>query len=97
MIIALTRTLSSSRKVSRKALILFSASCAMLRALIPSWGAIPAWALLPINFTLFDINPLVSVSTVQHFLPPSTSIMWHCRIISTWSIPPLKRYSCFPP
>ena len=43
-----TRMVSSSRKVSRRALMACRAREAALRALIPRWGAPPAWAALPV-------------------------------------------------
>ena len=44
-----TRTVSASRKVSRLKWMAVKASVAALRALIPRWGAPPAWAPRPMN------------------------------------------------
>ena len=41
------RTVSHSRKVSRRSPTAFSASAAALRAFTPAWGAVAAWAALP--------------------------------------------------
>ena len=88
VMMVLTRILSSSRKVSRRAWMPLRASWAMFRALIPSEGAKPAWAARPMKRTLLPMKPSQSVSRQQTMSLLWVLMRWAWSTMSTSSMPP---------